>query len=109
MSRSVNLPTDKPGDSSERLQVEQRRHRRIPANLNVQVTWIDAFGFENAAPAVVRDVSAGGFGIELRKAVPSGHDSCLRLRRMPCAASSGISGPGGDGFYLGLQILPSGR
>ena len=107
MSRSANLPTDKPGDSAERLQVEQRRHRRIPANLNVQVTWIDAFGFENAAPAVVRDVSAGGFGIELGQSRPVGSRLTLatQANAMRCVVRHIRSGRGR--FYLGLEILPS--
>lgn len=107
MSSPVNLPTEERVNSVDHVQVEQRRHRRIPTNLHVEVTWIDAFGFENATAAVVKDISAGGFGLEscqgrpvgsrLTVATPANALQCvvrhLRKRR--------------DGFHLGLEMLPS--
>lgn len=107
MSMPVNLPTNKHSDSVERLQVEQRRHRRIPTNLNVQVTWIDAFGFENAAAAVVKDISAGGFGIEScqRRPVGSRLTVTTQTNSMPCVVRHLRAVR--DEFYLGLEILPS--
>jgi len=107
MSRPVNLPTDKHGDSVELPQVEQRRHRRIPTSLNVQVAWIDAFGFENAAAAVVKDISAGGFGIESGQSRPVGSRLTVttQANAMRCVVRHLRTGR--DGFYLGLEILPS--
>ena len=107
MSRPVNLPTEKQGESADRLQVEQRRHRRIPTNLSVQVTWIDAFGFENVAPAVVRDISAGGFGIEAYQGRPVGSRLTVTTQAdsMRCVVRHLRAARGG--FYLGLEILPS--
>ena len=107
MSRPGNLPTDKRVDAAERLQVEKRRHRRIPTNLSVEVTWIDAFGFENAAAAVVKDISAGGFGIESYQSRPVGSRLTVatRTNSMRCVVRHLRAVR--DGFYLGLEILPS--
>ena len=107
MSRSLNLAADKQGDSIERLQVEQRRHRRIPTSLNVEVTWVDGFGFERAAAAVVKDISAGGFGIEAcqRRPVGSRLTVTTQTNSMPCVVRHLRAVR--DEFYLGLEILPS--
>lgn len=107
MSKSVDLPTDKHCEGIERVKVEQRRYRRIPTSLNVGIAWIDGFGFESAATAVVRDVSAGGFGIESRQNRPVGSrlKVTTQTNAIPCSVRH-VTGKG-DEFYLGLEILPS--
>jgi c-di-GMP-binding flagellar brake protein YcgR len=44
--------------------VERRRYRRFWVGLNVRVYWQDEEGRQRETPALLRDVSAGGFGIE---------------------------------------------
>jgi hypothetical protein len=103
----ANRPSNQDGDAAERLPVEQRRHRRIPTSLNVEVTWIDAFGFENVAAAVVKDISAGGFGIESSESRPLGSRLTVATQAssMQCVVRH-VSATE-DGFRLGLEILPS--
>lgn len=107
MSSPVNLPTEeKHGNSADRVQVEQRRHRRIPTNLHVEVTWIDAFGFENATTAVVKDISAGGFGIESCQGRPVGSRLTVATPANALRCVVRHLRKGRDGFYLGLEMLP---
>ena len=87
--------------------VEQRRDRRIPTELDVELTWIDAFGFESSASAVVKDISARGLGIQSPERRPGG--SRLNVasgeNSMRCVVRHVRSVA--EGFYLGLEILPS--
>jgi hypothetical protein len=50
--------------SPETPVVERRRYRRFWVGLNVRVYWQDEEGRQRETPALLRDVSAGGFGIE---------------------------------------------
>jgi hypothetical protein len=52
--------------SPETPAVERRRYRRFWVGLSVRVYWQDEQGRQREAPALLRDVSAGGFGIELQ-------------------------------------------
>ena len=52
--------------------VEQRKHRRIAANLGVRVYWQVGPGPLYDALGIVRDVSAGGFGILLERELSRG-------------------------------------
>jgi hypothetical protein len=57
---------------SSALQSEQRKHRRIPANLGVRVYWQAGPGSLCDALSIVKDVSDGGFGILLQRKLPLG-------------------------------------
>lgn len=86
--------------------VEQRRYRRIPANLDVQTSWIDGFGAEVCAPGVVKNISAGGFCIEADYSRPVGSRLAVRSAThwMQCIVRH--VQPHDDRFYHGLEILP---
>ena len=58
--------------SSAPPKLEQRKHRRIAANLGVRVYWQAGPGPLYDALGVVKDVSAGGFGIELERELSRG-------------------------------------
>ena len=107
MPKGINLAADKHADSNERLQVEQRRHRRIPTSLNVEVAWVDGFGFKKAAAAVVKDISAGGFGIELYRHRPAGSRLTVTTQTNAMACIVRHVRAVRDEFYLGLEIMPS--
>jgi len=93
--------------SIKHRQADQRRHHRLSTNLNVQVSWIDAFGFQNDEVAVVKNVSAGGFGIEFGHNRPLGSRLTVRTENnsMQCVVRHTQARPGG--FHLGLEALPS--
>jgi hypothetical protein len=107
MSKPVNSPTDKHEDLIEHLHVDQRRHRRIPTNLNVEVTWVGGFGFEKKAAAVVKDISAGGFGIESCHYRPVGSRLTVNTQTTAMRCIVRHIREQSDGFYIGLEILPS--
>jgi PilZ domain len=51
--------------SRDDARIEQRKHQRFPTRLRVRIHWTDDSGTLLNAPGIVKDVSAGGFGIEL--------------------------------------------
>lgn len=107
MSHRTDSPSDRYRDSIEHLQIEKRRHRRIPTSLNVQVTWVDAFGFESFAAAVVKDISAGGFGIELCQCRPVGSRLTVTTQTNALRCVVRHVRESQDVFYIGLELLPS--
>jgi hypothetical protein len=92
--------------SLESPKIEQRRHRRLPVSLDVQTSWIDGFGLETCSPAVVKDISAGGFCIEANYKRPVGSRLAVKSERhmMQCIVRHVQSRQGL--FYLGLEIVP---
>lgn len=92
--------------SAPRPSAEQRRHRRIPASIDVQTSWIDGFGSEVCAPAVVKDISAGGFCIEAIYQRPVGSRLAVKSPQhlMQCVVRHVRSHEGR--FYHGLEIVP---
>lgn len=51
---------------------ERRTHHRHPANLTVQVYWRGAAGELESAAGVIRNISGGGFGLELERPLEDG-------------------------------------
>ena len=72
----------------------------------MQTSWIDGFGAEVSAPAVVKDISAGGFCIEAVYKRPVGSRLTVRSTRhsMQCVVRHVHSHNGL--FYHGLEIVP---
>ena len=93
--------------SAESTVVEQRRHRRISTTLDVRISWQDEFGLQCHAFAVVRDVSAGGFGIELDRQPPLG--SLLTVRTLKSSMQCVVRHvqPQQDTFLVGVEMLPA--
>ena len=58
--------------SSDLPKREQRKHRRVAANLGVRVYWQAGPGPLYDALGVVKEVSAGGFGILLERELSRG-------------------------------------
>ena len=79
-NRHVSLPV--PLVAEDRLErsphVERRRYQRFATNLDAEAWWQDEFGYPCAMPAVVKNASAGGFGVELGRRPPLG--CLLRVR-----------------------------
>ena len=90
----------------ERPKVEQRRYRRLPVSLNIEISWVDGFGSETCERAVVKDISAGGFCIEAVYERPVGSRLTVKSERhrMQCVVRHVQSRQ--DLYYLGLEIVP---
>jgi PilZ domain len=96
--------------SNETSRAEQRRHHRLSTDLNVQVSWIDGYGFENETAAVVKNISAGGFGVELDQKRPVGSRLTVRTATHSLACVVRHAQPIRDihdVLYVGLEILPA--
>ena len=93
--------------SIERRRAEQRRHPRLSTNLEVQVCWIDAFGFQNEGTAVVKNISAGGFGIEFGHNRPLGSRLTVRTGTNSIQCLVRHTQPRQGDVYLGLEVLPT--
>ena len=50
--------------TTEAIRKEQRKHRRYSKQFVVHLYWLDDLGHLQDAPAVVKDISVDGFGIE---------------------------------------------
>ena len=64
--------------ASDQAHLERRRHARFPTNLDIEAWWQDEFGDPCARPALMKNASVGGFGLELNAKPPLG--ALLRVR-----------------------------
>lgn len=87
--------------------VERRRYRRFWVGLNVDLSWQDEQGREREAQALLRDVSAGGFGIELEERVEVG--LVITIRTMVTSARCEVRHTHANGktVVIGVKVLPS--
>jgi hypothetical protein len=58
--------------SAQTTAVDRRRYRRFWVGINVRLYWQDEQGRQRESAALLRDVSAGGFGIELQDVLEVG-------------------------------------
>ena len=86
---------------------EQRRHGRFLTALDVEIYWQDEYGLPCVAPAVVRNVSAGGFGISLGRKPPVGSLLTVRTPQtsMPCVVRH--TQPDQGAYLVGVELLPN--
>jgi hypothetical protein len=101
-------PTTRVGAGSvETPLIEQRRFRRFSTTLDVEIYWEDEYGLPCVSPAVVRNVSAGGFGIELSQKPPVG--SLLTVRTLKSSLQCVVRHvkPDQRAYLVGVQMLPA--
>lgn len=93
--------------SREADAAERRRYRRFWVGLNVRVYWQDQEGRQRESPALLRDVSAGGFGIELQDRVEVG--TLITVRTMVTSPRCEVRHVRVDGkcVVIGVKVLPS--
>lgn len=78
----------------------------VPGDHRYSDSWIDGFGAEIAASAVVKDISAGGFCIEAVYQRPTGsRPNCEKPEALDAVRRSSRQSRNGW-FYHGLQIVP---
>lgn len=85
---------------------ERRRHLRFSTTMEVKTTWQDEFGLLCSAHGVVRDVSAGGFGVELERKPPLSALLSVEAMKgsMRCVVRHARQEE--DRFVVGLELLP---
>ncbi len=84
---------------------ESRRDLRYPAHDVVLIYWSDPFGFPCESSAIIRDVSARGFGIETDQDFPVGQPLCIRTaeRTLDCIVRHVQEYP--STYIAGLEIV----
>ena len=87
--------------------IEQRRSRRFSTTLDVEIYWQDEYGLPHIAPAVVRNVSAGGFGIALGRKPPVGSLLTVRTRKNSMQCVVRHAGPDQGAYLVGVELLPA--
>jgi hypothetical protein len=88
-------------------EADLRRHPRHPAQTVVLIYWLDAGGLPCEACAVIRDVSARGFGIETDRCFPVGQSLTIRTaaNSLECVVRHMQEYP--NSFLAGLEVLSS--
>ena len=84
---------------------EQRRHQRHAADQQVLVYWQTKSGVPSESSATLRNVSAGGFGIELNERFTVGAVVVVKAseRSLQCAVRHVQQYS--DSFLIGLEVL----
>jgi hypothetical protein len=100
--------TDAPIQSTpvaQPIEADHRRDPRRPAQSVVLIYWLDGTGLPCEACAVIRDVSARGFGIETDRCFPVGQSLTIRTpdRSLECVVRHMQEHP--NSFLAGLQVL----
>jgi PilZ domain len=91
----------------ESLLIEQRRYRRFSTTLDVEIFWQDEYGLPCVSPAVVRNVSAGGFGIELGRKPPVGSLVTVRTLKSSMQCVVRHAQPDQGAYLVGVEMLPA--
>lgn len=93
--------------SAETTIVERRRYRRFWVGLSVRIYWQDDQGRQREAPALLRDVSAGGFGIELQEQLEVG--TVVTVRTMVNSPRCEVRHMQANEkrVLIGVKVLPS--
>jgi hypothetical protein len=85
--------------------IEQRRSRRFSTTLDLEIYWEDEYGLPCVSPAVVRNVSAGGFGIELGRKPPVGSLLTVRTAENSIQCVVRHAQPDQCAYLVGVEIL----
>ena len=93
--------------SPESPSAERRRYRRFWVGLNIRVYWQDEQGRQREAPALLRDVSAVGFGIELQDRLEVG--TLVTVRTMVNSPRCEVRHMRANQkrVLIGVKVLPS--
>ena len=93
--------------SPHTLAAERRRYRRFWVGINVRIYWQDEQGRQREAPALLCDVSAGGFGIELQDRLEVG--TLVTVRTMVNSPRCEVRHMRANDkrVLIGVKVLPS--
>jgi hypothetical protein len=95
------MPAARPSEA------DHRRDPRRPAQTVVLIYWLDDAGLACDACAIIRDVSARGFGIETDQCFPVGQSLTIRTvdNALECVVRHMQEYP--NSFLAGLEVLSS--
>lgn len=99
---------DKQESSIVTTRKEKRGHPRSTADLDVRLYWQDDIGNLFDAPACVKDISAGGFEVEVDTGLGIGRLATVKTSKgssLYCVVRHRQSGP--KGVLVGLEALPT--
>lgn len=93
--------------SQQSLAAERQRYRRFWVGVNVRLYWQDEQGRQREAPALLHDVSAGGFGIELQDRLEAG--TIVTVRTMVNSPRCQVRHVQANEkrVLIGVEVLPS--
>jgi hypothetical protein len=93
--------------SAQSTGTDHRRHPRHAAQTVVLIYWLDLTGLPCEACAVIRDVSARGFGVETDQCFTVGQALTIRtaLSSLECVVRHMQEYP--NSFLAGLEVLSS--
>ena len=106
-SKTLKESTTGVAGPGETLPVEQRRSRRFSTALDVEIYWQDEYGLPCIAPAVVRNVSAGGFGIAVGRKPPVGSLLTVRTLKNSMQCIVRHTQPDQGAYLVGVELLPA--
>lgn len=92
-------------DSSGRPIVERRKHLRHVTALSVTIFWRDESGLLREMPGIVRDVSAGGFGIEVDYQFHAGQALSVETQSGTLKCQIRHVQERQDGSLVGVEVL----
>ena len=105
MSRTPSVPEAARTAKGAAQQEERRRNPRHLAEGQVLVHWPSKFGFLRESSALLRDVSVGGFAIDLVEKLPVGGVVIVETseRSLQCMVRHVQQQP--HSFLVGLEVL----
>ncbi len=107
MSRTPNVPATDQIAEEACPRKERRRHRRHPAEQQIMVYWQGKFGLSHESSAVLRNVSAGGFAIELTEKFEVGSVVVVKADERSLQCMVRHVQQYSDSFLAGLEVLSS--
>lgn len=87
------------------IRKERRSHPRHLANQQILVYWQNKAGLPCEAPAVLKDVSAGGFAIEVDERFPVGGAVTVRTSERSLQCTVRHVQQQSTGYLTGLEVL----
>ena len=107
MSRTPNVPAADRIAEEASPREERRRHRRQPAQEPVMVYWQGKFGLPCESSAELRNISAGGFAIELTEKFDVGSVVVVKTAERSLQCIVRHVQQHSDSFLAGLEVLSS--
>ena len=105
MSRTPSVPKTAQTAEDAPHREERRRHPRHPAEEQILVHWQGKFGLPCESSAVLRNVSAGGFAIELVERFHVGSVVIVKTPERSLQCMVRHVQQHSDRFLVGLEVL----
>jgi PilZ domain len=105
MNRTPGVPRTTRTAEDAATPKERRRHQRHAAEQQVQICWQSKSGLPRESEATLRNVSAGGFAVELDESFPVDAMVVVKAseRWLQCAVRHVQQNS--DSYLIGLEVL----